>query len=129
MGFDAERPSSAMSDSSINIPDLAATTSRPPSRLGDDISCGDFDPFSEIPASFESTVPAPSAQRVETRGGQSMTLNEDKQRLEEVERRKSEEARRLKEKKEAEAEKAREEEEKRKAELKAEEERKKVELK
>ena len=73
--FDTERPGSAMSDSSINIPDLAATTSRPPSRLGDDISAGDFDPFSEIPARFEPVVPAQTAP---SRTEQSMTLKEDK---------------------------------------------------
>merc|ERR1711879_374080 len=100
---------------SINIPDLAATTSRPPSRLGDDISAGDFDPFSEIPARFEPVVPAQTAP---SRTEQSMTLKEDKdkymeerrtamedkQRMEEEERKKSEEVRRFKEKKEAEAE-------------------------
>ena len=110
--FDSERPSSAMSEASMDIPDLA-TQSRPPSRLGDDVSSGRFDPFSEITASFEPVGTAPSKTEQ-----QDMRLNEDKDRYVEEEERKKE------------AEKAEKiAGEKRKAEEEAEEERKRVEFK
>merc|ERR1711976_458368 len=49
--FESERPGSAMSDVSINLPDLAPHHSRPPSRLGDEVS-GAFDHFSEVPSNY-----------------------------------------------------------------------------
>merc|ERR1711874_33697 len=141
--FDSERPSSAMSDASINIPDLASQ-SRPSSRLGDDVS-GMFDPFSEVPASFEPVTASTDSGRV-------MSLNEDKDKYlqekkkhrEEKQRLEAEEKERIKRKEEEEKiladklkqEKASAEEKKKllqqkaeeKQRLEAEEERKRVEL-
>ena len=144
--FDSERPSSAMSDTSINIPDLASH-SRPSSRLGDDVS-GMFDPFSEVPASFEPVT----AKVASTDSGRVMSLNEDKDKYlqekkkhrEEKQRLEAEEKERIKRKEEEEKiladklkqEKASAEEKKKllqqkaeeKQRLEAEEERKRVEL-
>ena len=67
--FDQERPGSAMSDMSINIPDLASHTSRPSSRLGDEVSAA-FDHFSEAPINY-------SDREVQQEISRKMILQED----------------------------------------------------
>merc|ERR1719419_1059169 len=71
--FDHERPGSAMSDTSIDIPDLASHHSRPPSRLGDQVS-GAFDHFSEAPVNYSDKYVQEELQR-------KMVLQEDKDKF------------------------------------------------
>merc|ERR1712018_1052120 len=75
--FDSDRPGSAMSDCSINIPDLASHHhSRPSSRqevLGDVVS-GNFDHFSEAPIDYCDKEVQEEVQR-------KMVLQEDKDRF------------------------------------------------
>merc|ERR1712098_348031 len=75
--FDSDRPGSAMSDCSINIPDLASHHhSRPSSRqevLGDVVS-GNFDHFSEAPIDYCDKDVQEEVQR-------KMVLQEDKDRF------------------------------------------------
>merc|ERR1712223_2355176 len=71
---------------SINIPDLASH-SRPSSRLGDDVS-GMFDPFSEVPASFEPVTASTDSGRV-------MSLNEDNDKYLQEKKKHREEKQRL----------------------------------
>merc|ERR1712098_215117 len=71
--FDNERPGSAMSDTSIDIPDLASHHSRPPSRLGDQVS-GAFDHFSEAPVNYSDKYVQEELQR-------KMVLQEDKDKF------------------------------------------------
>merc|ERR1711976_352582 len=71
--FESERPGSAMSDVSINIPDLASHQSRPPSRLGDEVS-GAFEHFSEVPSNYADNDMQQEFQR-------KMILQEDKNKF------------------------------------------------
>merc|ERR1711978_834985 len=62
-----------MSDNSIDIPDLASHHSRPPSRLGDQVS-GAFDRFSEAPVNYSDKYVQEELQR-------KMVLQEDKDKF------------------------------------------------
>ena len=83
--FEQERPGSAMSDMSINIPDLASHSqhSRPASRLGDEVSAA-FDHFSEAPLNY-------SDKDVQQEATRKMVLQEDKSRFYKEKRQEAEE--------------------------------------